>query len=150
MISISLSSSSLIHASVSFSLLFIPSSVQHLNVLYSSSLFSLYFLILYYKLLTSCYGHPLFSEILWSSLQPLPSTLSQVDFLSPLHLVIFPEFYLVPSFGICSSVVSFYLVCCCYLYVSRMLIMFLNFGEMTFCRKYPMYPNSAFLFGHLN
>lgn len=89
---------------------------------------------------TSCSVHSFFSLILWSCLQSLPCTLSQIDCLSPLHLVLPVGFYLVPSFEICSSIASFCLTCF-YFYVFDGLVTSPNLEEVTFCRRYPMFQH---------
>ena len=71
--------------------------------------------------------HPFFSWFLWSSWS-LSWTLSRVDCLSPLHLVLL-GFYLLPSSETYSSVASFCLSCCLYFYISGKLFMFPDLGE---------------------
>jgi len=123
-ISTSLSSSSLIHSSVSFSLLLILSGIFFsFELLYSSSLFGcpLYFLFVKTSKL-SLYPSILFLSSLITFISLL-RIISQVDCLSPLHLVILLEFYLVPLSGESFSVISFCLSCYLYFYVCNRLVM---------------------------
>ena len=59
--------------------------------------------------------------------------------LSPLHLVLFLEFYLVPAFETCYSITSFCLICCFYFCVSSSLVMFPDVREVAFCRRHPIF-----------
>ena len=88
-----LSFSSLIHSCHIYSI--VPSNVFSFQLLYSSTLFgcSLYFLTLS---LLSYSMRSFFSQVLESSLLSLLCTFSQVDKLSPLHLIVLFGFYLVP------------------------------------------------------
>ena len=64
------------------------------------------------------------------------------DYLSPLHLVLL-MFYLVPSFGTYSSLVSFCLILCFYFCVFGRLVMFPDLGEVAFYKVHPMHPSSS-------
>ena len=74
------------------------------------------------KLLNYHSIHLFFSWVLWSSLWSLLRIFSQVDCLSPLHLVILLEFYLVPLSGKGFSVILFCLSCYIYFYVCNRLV----------------------------
>ena len=142
-ISTSLSSSSLICFSASFSLLLIPSSVVFsycisqfcLVVPYIFSLFSK-------KLLISFSVHPFSFHILWSSLQSLLLTLSWMNCLSLCHLLLW-GFILFLHLKHMPSVTSFCLNCYVYFYECGRLVTFLNLVEVALCRKCPVCPNSA-------
>ena len=79
--------------------------------------------------------HTFFSWVLWSSLWLSPWTLSWVECLSPLHLVLLLEFYLVSLFWAWSSVISFCLIFCFYFCVFGRLVMFSNLEDVAFCRR---------------
>ena len=82
---------------------------------------------------------PFFSQVFWSSLWSLPWTLSQINCLSPLHLVLL-EFCLLTSFGTCSPIASFYLTCYFYFYVSGRLVTFLTLEKWPFVGDVPCIP----------
>ena len=133
-VSITLSSSSLTHSSESFSLLLIPSSVFfHLVMLFFISIWLLFIFsnsVKNFYLLALCfYGILPSFVIIW--------TPSQVDCLSPYHLVLL-GFYLVPSSEICSSAASLCLSFCLHVYVCGRLVTFLDLGEVAFCRRCPV------------
>ena len=74
------------------------------------------------KLLNYHSIHQFFSWVLLSSLQSLLRIISQGDCLSPLHLVLLLELYLVALSGKGFSVISFCLSCYVYFYVCSMLV----------------------------
>ena len=114
MISTILSSSSPIHSSATFILLLIPSSVFFISVIVLFiSVCSLELLVLCYTFLVSSRSvPPFFFWNLGSSLLSLLWIIFQVDCLSPLHLVVLPGFYLVPSSEAYSSAISLCLIFC--------------------------------------
>ena len=104
-----LSSSSFICSSSSFILLLIPSSVFFISgivfpVLFVVQVFQVF--IKHFMCLFALCLHA-FSDLGSSLLSFL-----WILFLSPLHLAVFPVFYLIPSSGTYLSVVSFYLTFC--------------------------------------
>ena len=73
LISTTLTSSSLIHSSVSFHLLLIPSSVFFISTtVFCISSWFLFIFSVCYKSLTSHFVHPFLAHVLWSSSQSLP------------------------------------------------------------------------------
>lgn len=142
-ISTTLSSSSLICFSASFSLLLIPSQCSF-QLLYFSILFgcSFYFLTFFLKtsnffLCTSILlSHPLiiFTIITFNSL---------LDAFSISMSLTFMGFYLIPSsetYALCHLIL---LNCYVYFYECGRLVTFLNLVEVALCRKCPLCPNSA-------
>ena len=97
---------SLIHSSVSFILLLIPSHVFFISV-------AILFISIFSRLLVSSRSVP--QLILWhlgSSLLSLVWIIFQANCLSLLHLVVFLEFYLIPSFRTHFSTISVCLTSC--------------------------------------
>ena len=114
MISAFLSSSLLVCSVVSSNLLLMHSSPFFISIIIAfSSVIFLYIFLLFIKLL--------YSYILLLSLLNIFAiiTLSSllVDCLSLLHLTLLLDFYLVPSFGMHSSVASLCLILCFYFYL---------------------------------
>lgn len=76
--------------------------------------------------------------------------LYQVDCLSLLCLILFLEFCLIPTFGTYFCVSSFYLTLFYFYVLDRfyVLVMFPKLEKVALCRRYLMWPNSIFPFGH--
>ena len=69
------------------------------------------------------------------------------DCLSPFHLVLL-GIYLIPSFRTYSSVASFHLISCFYLYVFGKLVMFSDLGEVALGRRLATCPSNILPCGH--
>lgn len=82
----------------------------------------------------------------WTILGSLLRILSQVDRLSPLHLVVLLRFCLVPLSGTYYFSVSFCLNFYLHFYICSTLVTFLKLGEMAFYRGCPMCLSSNFPF----
>ena len=80
--------------------------------------------------------HPFSSQVLWSSLWLWVWTLSQVDDVSLLPLILLLGFYVIATSGMCSAAASCFLRCYLYFYVCGRLVTFLGPGEMALCLPY--------------
>ena len=95
----------------------------------------------------SMFIHPYHEFLSWVSFWSLPWTLNQIDYLSPLHLVLLGV-CLVLLFGIYSSVSSISLILDIYFYVLGRLVTFPNLGEVCLCRKCSVGQSSTLPCGH--
>lgn len=126
MISTTLSSGSLIYSSVSFNLLFIPSSVSKFQLLYSLALVLFIPTLFYYKLSFLTLSIHFLSWVLSNIFKiiTLNSLLSRL-----LNSLFFPVgFHFVPSFWTYSCHLIC-LICCFCFYVYGMLVAFPNLGR---------------------
>ena len=149
MISTTLSSSSLIHPTVSSNLLLNPFKVLFISVIELFISIWFFFVFPNFLLKTSNFSLCSFNRLLSSlNIFTITTLNSSLGCLSPLPLVLLLGFYLVPSFGIYFCVVSFCLICSFYFYLFSMLVMFPSLGEVAFCKGCPMHHSSALPFGH--